>query len=199
MRSKKSSKKTAPETKRADYQGTAKDPGEASASFEKKASRPPAAPVPDKANENSQLPKPSPAENEMVPRSVDLNILPDLALSDSLRSAAQNLEAPVWQFSCEEALKPVERKRRRKSGRKPTRTSSRKKAPLMTPGSAPTLDSGTKRKLIDLTDFKTPSLSEPETKSKRIATSDKTSAKESKVNPTGENKQGSRVNEPPPI
>lgn len=85
-----------------------------------------------------------------------VNLLPDHVISEPLRKSMQDLEAPVWQFSPEEALKPVVRRRR-----KARRRSSSKKAPFMSPGSASGPRSGSKRKLVDLTDFKTPPLTEP--------------------------------------
>ena len=97
------------------------------------------------------------------------NPCPDVVLSVSLRNAIQDLDAPVWQFSSEEALKPVEKKRRH---RKSKRTSSRKRAPFMSPQSSSSSQRGSKRKHSDTADFMTPPLTEPEATNKRRAKSE---------------------------
>ena len=103
----------------------------------------------------------------------EMGFMPEVVLSDSLRNAMQNFEArPVWQFSNEEAVKPVDKKRRRRPSRKP----ARERAPFMSPGSntRSTLQPEAKRKFIDMTDFKTPPLQEPGAHSKRRAAMSKT-------------------------
>eukprot|EP00977_Amphora_coffeiformis_P013055 scaffold3341_cov171-Amphora_coffeaeformis.AAC.3 len=99
--------------------------------------------------------------------------LPEVVLSDSLRNAKQDFEArPVWQFSNEEAVKPVDKTRRRRPNRKP----ARERAPFMSPASNTRSASRpeAKRKFIDITDFKTPPLHEPGGQSKRRGSSSKT-------------------------
>ena len=101
-------------------------------------------------------------------------IRPEMVLSHSLRNAADAVEAPMWQFSSEEALKPVERKRRRKSKDRSKEKSSQKRAPFMSPQSS--TRGGIKRKWIDLTDFKTPPLQEPGKRPSRQRASDSSGA-----------------------
>lgn len=108
-----------------------------------------------------------------IRRSDPVAFLPEIVLSDSLRNVKQDFEAmPVWQFSNEEAVKPVDRKRRRRPSRKP----AREKAPFMSPASntRSTSRPEAKRKLIDLTDFRTPPLQDHGAQSKRRGSSSKT-------------------------
>ena len=81
------------------------------------------------------------------------NFVPEVVISDSLKNASDDLTAPVWQYSSEEANRPVERKRRRR----PRRKSTGAKAPFMSPKVPRSARQGVKRKFVDLTDFKSPS------------------------------------------
>jgi hypothetical protein len=122
------------------------------------------------------------SSEELLVDPEDANPLPDGVYSHSLRSAMQTLEAPVWQFSSEDALKPVPRKRR-KSRRTPSRressshkeysshkkSSTRKEASLKSPNGESSPRSSTKRKLVH--SFATPPPpTEPGSQAKRHAT-----------------------------
>jgi hypothetical protein len=95
-------------------------------------------------------------DGEYVAETEPSIILPEVTLSHSLRNAVDDIGAPMWEFSPEEALKPVPRKRRRRSESK----SARKNLPFGSPRMSIRTRGSVKRKLIDLTEFKTPPLQE---------------------------------------
>jgi hypothetical protein len=105
----------------------------------------------------------------------DANALPDGVYSHSLRNAMQSLEAPVWQFCSEDALKPVPRKRRkshRESSRKESsshkKSSTHKESSSKKPDGEPSPRSSTKRNLLHGF-FTPPPSSDPGPQTKRRA------------------------------